>query len=67
MTRGGRTVVGGLVGLAAALGAGGLWIALAPENGFADLAAAAVTRVVLVPAGLLVGALVGNRTSRRPH
>ena len=53
-------VMGGLVALALGMAA----VALAPDNGFADLAAAAVTRVVLVPFGILVGALAGWWTGR---
>ena len=54
-------VLGALVALSLGLAA----VALAPENGFADLAAAAVTRVILVPAGLVVGGAVGLGTARR--
>lgn len=53
-------VVGGLV----ALGLGLTAVALAPDNGFGDLAAAAVTRVILVPVGILGGAVVGWLTGR---
>lgn len=54
-------VLGGLVGL----GIGLVAIALAPENGFGDLAAAAVTRVFLIPVGLVAGGVVGWFTGRR--
>ena len=60
-----RTVVGAALGAVAALGVGGAMIALAPADGMADLAAAAVTRVFLLPAGIGVGAVVGHRRARR--
>lgn len=53
-------VLGGLVALVLGMAA----IALAPNNGFADLAAAAVTRVILVPIGILSGAAAGWLTGR---
>ncbi len=53
-------VLGGLVALVLGMAA----IALAPDNGFGDLAAAAVTRVVLVPLGIVSGAAVGWFTGR---
>lgn len=53
-------VIGGLGALILGLAA----VALAPENGFADLAAAAVTRAFLVPLGIGIGALVGWMTGR---
>ena len=53
-------VLGGLAALALGVAA----VALAPENGFADLAAAAVTRVFLVPLGIVLGALTGWWTGR---
>lgn len=53
--------IGGVLGLAVGLVA----IAVAPENGFGDLAAAAVTTVFLVPLGLVGGAFVGWLTGRR--
>lgn len=54
-------VLGGLIALLIGLAA----VALAPDNGFADLAAAAVTRVFLVPLGVLGGAVAGWFTGRR--
>ena len=54
-------VIGGLIALAVGLAA----VVLAPEDGFGDLAAAAVTRVVLVPAGILIGGVFGWTSSRR--
>lgn len=54
-------VIGGLTALILGLSA----VVLAPDNGFADLAAAAVTRVFLVPLGILAGAVAGWLTGRR--
>lgn len=53
----GGALIGLLVGLIA--------IAVAPDNGFGDLAAAAVTTVFLIPMGLVIGALVGWWVTRR--
>ena len=53
-------VLGGLLALALGMAA----VVLAPENGFADLAAAAITRVFLVPLGIIVGAFAGWWTGR---
>lgn len=50
-------IIGALIGLALGL----VWVRLSPDNGFADLAAASITRLVLVPLGAIVGALVGRR------
>ena len=60
-------VVGAIAGVVIALAIGLAAIALAPENGFADLAAATVTRVFLVPVGAIVGGVVGylRRRDRR--
>ena len=52
--------LGGLLALALGMAA----VILAPENGFADLAAAAVTRVFLVPLGIIIGAFTGWWTGR---
>lgn len=57
-------VAGAVGGAAAALALGLLAVELAPENGFADLAAAAVTRVFLVPLGAAGGAVVGYLRGR---
>lgn len=54
-------VLGGLIAIVLGLVA----VAFAPDNGFADLAAAAVTRVFLVPLGVLAGAVSGWLTGRR--
>lgn len=53
-------VVGGLI----ALGLGLAAVALAPDSGFGDLAAATVTRLVLIPAGIIGGAVAGWLTGR---
>lgn len=50
-----RPIIGGFSGGVVGLLIGAIWIALAPDNGFGDLAAAAVTAVFLVPLGILVG------------
>lgn len=57
-------VVGAVAGAAVAVALGVLTVELAPENGFADLAAAAVTRVFLVPVGAIGGAVAGYRRGR---
>lgn len=57
-------VSGAVAGAIAALALGLLAVELAPENGFADLAAAAVTRVFLVPAGAAIGAVLGYLRAR---
>lgn len=57
-------LVGAISGAGFALLVGLLWIALSPDNGFGDLAAAAMTKVVLIPAGALVGGAVGFRFAR---
>lgn len=53
-------VLGGLVALILGMAA----VTFAPNSGFADLAAAAVTRVFLVPTGAVVGGVVGWLTGR---
>ena len=54
-----------LAGASLGLAIGLLAVALAPENGFADLAAAAVTRIFLIPFGAVVGATIGWRKGSR--
>lgn len=66
---GNRSVVvpilaGAVLGAVAGLALGLTAIALAPDNGFADLAAAAVTRVFIVPFGAVVGGLIAWRRLR---
>ena len=50
-----RPMIGGIVGATVGLLVGAIWIVLAPDNGFGDLAAAAVTTVFLIPLGTVVG------------
>lgn len=54
-----RTLVGAVLGAMLAVGIGLIAVALAPENGFGDLAAAAVTLVFGIPAGALIGGFLG--------
>lgn len=58
-------ILGGVVGGIVALLIGAIWIVLAPDNGFADLAASAVTAVFLVPLGILIGAVGAVLRDRR--
>lgn len=53
-----RFLVGALLGMALAVGVGLVAVALAPKEGFGDLAAAAVTVVFGLPAGALLGGVV---------
>jgi hypothetical protein len=57
----GRSGAGAVLGASIALIVGLFAVALAPDNGFADLAAAALTKVVLVPFGAVVGGIAGYR------
>jgi hypothetical protein len=57
----GSALAGGVVGLLVGLVA----IAVSPDNGFGDLAAAAVTTVFLIPLGFIVGGVVGWLLIRR--
>jgi hypothetical protein len=59
-----HAVAGAVIGAGAALIVGLVMVVLAPNNGFADLAAAAVTRVVLIPLGAVVGGVAGYRSGR---
>jgi hypothetical protein len=65
MTRTLRVGAGALAGAALGLVVGLVAVALAPENGFADLAAGALTTVVIVPGGALAGAITAWWTGRR--
>lgn len=56
-----RPIGGAVLGAGAALIIGLIAIALAPNHGFADLAAAAATRVALIPLGAVVGGVVAYR------
>jgi hypothetical protein len=57
-------VAGGIGGGVIGLIVGAMWIALAPDNDFADLAAAAVTTVVLIPTGVVLGVVAAVVTRR---
>lgn len=58
-----RVIVSGVSGALIALLLGLLAVALAPDNGFADLAFASVTKIFLMPLGLVIGATIGWRTA----
>ena len=60
-----RLAAGGMGGGVVALVVGAMWIALAPDDGFADLAAASVTVVVLVPLGVVLGVAAAGGLARR--
>ncbi len=64
MSRALRTVLFAIAGGVVALLVGLIWVALAPDNGFGDLAAASVTVVFLIPLGLVIGAIWGWRSAR---
>ena len=57
----GSVLAGGVVGLLIGL----VFITVSPDNGFGDLAAAAVTTVFLIPLGLIAGGVVGWLVTRR--
>lgn len=59
-----RIVIGAVFGMALALGIGLIAVALASDEGFGDLAAAAVTVVFGLPAGAIVGGVVSYRLGR---
>lgn len=60
-----RIVVSSLAGALLGLLVGLIAMALAPDDGLGDLAAATVTKVLLVPAGLMVGAASGWWSRRK--
>lgn len=60
-----KVITGAVLGALMGLGIGLVAIALAPTNGFGDLAAAAVTTVFLIPAGVVVGGVVAFWRHRR--
>lgn len=66
-----RIVIGAIAGMALAIGIGLIAVALASDEGFADLAAAAVTIVFGLPAGAIVGGFVlywiGRDRQADPH
>jgi predicted MFS family arabinose efflux permease len=55
----GRVGLGAMVGALLAVAIGLIAVALAPENGFGDLAAAAVTMVFGIPLGAVIGGFLG--------
>lgn len=59
-----RTLLGALIGAILGLALGLAAVQLAPENGFADLAAAALTRILLIPIGVIAGGVIGYRRGR---
>lgn len=58
-------LLGAVTGALVGLGVGLIWMALAPENGMGDLAAAAVMTVFLIPGGFIIGGGLGFWRSRR--
>jgi predicted MFS family arabinose efflux permease len=61
-----RIALGALIGVLVAVGIGLIAVALAPEEGFGDLAAAAVTTVFGLPLGTIVGGFLGYWLGRAP-
>ncbi len=55
-------IAGGILGVVAALVIGLGAVGLAPDNGVADLAAAAVTKLMLIPLGAVFGAYLAYRS-----
>lgn len=62
-----RIGLGALVGVLIAVGIGLIAVALAPDEGFGDLAAAAVTTVFGLPLGAIVGGSLGYWLGRAPN
>lgn len=60
-----RVLVGAVAGAGLAVLIGLIAVALAPEDGFGDLAAATVTLVFGVPAGVILGGVGGYLVGRR--
>ena len=60
-----RVLVGAVSGAVLAVLIGLIAVALAPDDGFGDLAAATVTLVFGVPAGAILGGVVGFLVGRR--
>ena len=60
-----QLAAGAVGGGAVALIVGAVWVVLAPDDGFADLAAAAVTAVVLIPVGTILGVVFAGMSRRR--
>lgn len=57
----GSALAGAVVGLVVGL----VFVTMSPDNGFGDLAAAAVTTVFLIPLGFISGGVVGWLVTRR--
>jgi len=60
-----RMLLGAVTGALVGLGVGLIWMALAPDNGMGELAAAAVMTVFLIPGGFIIGGGLGFWRSRR--
>lgn len=60
-----RVLLGAVAGVLVAVVVGLAAVAMAPENGFGDLAAAAVTLVFGIPAGAILGGVAGFLIGRR--
>lgn len=60
-----RVLLGAVTGAVLAVLIGLVAVALAPDDGFGDLAAATVTLVFGVPAGVILGGVAGYLLGRR--
>ena len=60
-----RVLLGAVAGVLIAVLVGLAAVAMAPDNGFGDLAAAAVTLVFGIPAGAILGGVAGFLIGRR--
>lgn len=60
-----RVLLGAVAGALVGVVIGLIWMALAPDNGMGDLAAAAVMTVFLIPGGFIIGGGLGFWRSRR--
>jgi hypothetical protein len=60
-----RVLLGAVAGVLIAVLVGLAAVAMAPDNGFGDLAAAAVTLVFGIPAGAILGGVAGFLIVRR--
>jgi hypothetical protein len=60
-----RVLLGAVAGVLIAVLVGLAAVAMAPDNGFGDLAAAAVTLVFGIPAGAILGSVAGFLIGRR--